>query len=359
MKFMPACLFSKVHSCLITVTFAVASMVLPGQTAQITRPVMGDPSSPGLSVEPGRGALRLSIPIGGVPGEVPIPVAFAMNGTFMSTTGNSSPYYTDCGIAGTMGFGYVGYFGGSNSWLVLEDGRTFASTDFRPWAPLASGSQYASALRTVYGVTCPLTLTMNSDASLVWAYAVPLNAFSATFLNQILNHLPIGFPVTTSSNNISVVMDKDRIRIYVIVTPTGDTSKPISLPIYWGDRYGHYVTFQWTMSSSSIPPGMTSLIRVDALNQRNQGVTVRYANWGDTTTVHDLLRADFVGYQGPSVLMSGFSGLSSNTPVGFTNSFAATESPMAVGVGGMIARQRHPHRFRPEASFTTPWGDST
>ena len=53
-----------------------------GMTARVAQPAYGaSTQASGWSVDPARGALHVTIPVGQVPGEVPIPVVFRMNGT--------------------------------------------------------------------------------------------------------------------------------------------------------------------------------------------------------------------------------------------------------------------------------------
>ena len=337
--------------------FFAASAVLLAQNARITEPVVGNPSVSGWSVEPGHGSLRFSVPVGRVPGELPIPVALTMNGTFMrygtyhpprirTNTGTTS--YIDYGIYGTLGFGYIGYSSGPGNYIVLEDGRTYSVADFASYSSSSSYSSYGTSLLNAFGVTgTPSQLQINSDATLAWAW-VPNSSFTssfASFANVVLANLPTGFPVSTTSSgdvisrtNFDLLADKDCLRVYAEV---GTGNAMISIPVYWVDRYGHYVIFKWSMNTGGLPAGVTAIGRVDAVNQRGKGVTVRWANWSDTTSTHDLLRADFVNCEGPSILVRGFSGAAKTLPVGvgsLADNEGDTETSGTISLGGMVAR---------------------
>jgi RHS repeat-associated protein len=339
------------------------SALLPAQQAGriATPPVAGHPGASGWQVDPGRGQLSLSIPIGTVTGEVPIPVAFTMNGSFMSYClehhGNPSDpdsTWQDFGVHGTLGFGYIGWSwqgeGAGNRMLVLEDGRSLSASEFESYTSPSPYARYGTALAPAFGIaSLPVKPKISTDGSLAWV-SLPAAALNASFAPVVTSHLPSGYgPVS----NYDIVMDKERIRVFAEVEavcppylsacyPGKHPDAHVSLPVYWADRFGHWVTFQWTLNASGLPPGVASLVRVDALNQRNQGVTVRYANWNDNTDLHDLLRADFVGFAGPSVLMRGYSGTAISHPVGFSYSELwgnrRTNLPLLPYTGGLMAR---------------------
>ena len=69
----------------IALSMILTALLPAQQTIKVINPPMAGNGGPGgWKVDPGRGDLSFSIPIGTIPGELPIPVAFSMNGTFMS-----------------------------------------------------------------------------------------------------------------------------------------------------------------------------------------------------------------------------------------------------------------------------------
>ena len=322
-----------IHAIIRFLCLAAVSAALYGQTPapRVAYAAFGSSNPRGWSVTPGLGKLAVSIPVDTVPagaGEIPIPVAFNMNATYMTLSdGNGDEW--NYGIYGTLGFGYVwpvtgiwsGFLPGNN--VVLEDGRSYAATDFGTYSGSSPYATYGSALLAAYGVTCaPTQFMLSTDGSLVWA-KIAGNQFSAGFLSKFVNTLPVGYPAATgvgtsntlSGTNLHLLIDKNRIRVFAEVF-TG--TSVVALPVYWGDKFGHYVTFQWTRATTGLPAQILEMDRVDALNQRGMGVTVRWANWQDTTLIHDLLRADFVNCEAPSVLIQGYSGQAVNQPVGYS-----------------------------------------
>jgi RHS repeat-associated protein len=316
------------------------SLALFGQQARITNFDLGGPGSQGWQVEPARGELSLTIPIGTVPGEIPIPVTYTMNGTYSAYGNNASgsTQYNSYGVYGTVNFGYIwpdtveAAFGSPGNNIVLEDGRSFAVSDFASYAGTAYSS-YGSALLSTYGVTCaPASVKISADGQLLWA-TIPTAQFTASFQSQVTGKLPVGYP---AGSNIHLLIDKNRIRVYAEVF---SSSTLTALPVYWADKFGHCVTFQWTRCLVTQTSGPCEIFRVDALNQRGQGVTLRWAWFGDTNPVYDLLRADFVGVSGPCALLRGYYDYSVSAPVGFNNPLCSYGGiTMAYGFGGAFDR---------------------
>jgi len=327
------------------------STALGAQTFRLANPVMASPSNCGWMVDPGQGSLRFSLPVGQVPGEIAIPVALTMNGAFqayqLTQFNNNAPYTQelDVPIFGTCGFGYIGVGGwmsGSTRFLALEDGRTFLPGEF-------SMQSQGSSLLGGYGFTNSPAYTVNSDGTMLWSTPTIAQGSPLPFTQGllVLSGLPVGYTFNLVAQQhgaplmqYHLVADKNLLRVYVEVLIAGQN---IGLPVLWADRFGHYVTFQWTQVSSGLPTGITSMVRVDALNQRSQGVTLRYANWSDTTIVHDLMRIDFVNFSGPAALIQGYSGYASQEPSAFVGPATSLHPAQSIpaAIGGMISRPRY------------------
>jgi len=310
--------------------------LLSAQVNRLVSSVAGNPATSGWEVDPDMGALSVNVPIGCVTGEIPIPVAMSMNAAFnapvnyYTTTqyiGGNIRYVTTPwmvypqAIFGTCGFGYIGTThssGNSGPYVALENGHAYLQTEF------STQATYGGSLLTAWKISPAPAYTVNSSGSLLWAtqtepIATPLPISwminGKTIGQMALQCLPVGFSLPTTLT-YDLVADKNLLRIFVqIPTAKGKAS----VPMMWVDRFGHYVTFQWTMATTGLPSGVTSIVRVQALNQLGKGVTLRYANWSDTTSIHDLMRADFVNFSAPSALISGYSGFSNNNPSGFSS----------------------------------------
>lgn len=337
---------------LLGIGLLAGTSALPGQVFRLANPVMANAKACGWDVDPGLGKLRISLPVGQVPGEVPIPVSVTMNAAFGAgqyeavqnmayfTQQVNFPNYATCG------FGFISQqVYGSNSpvpwYLQLEDGSTYGKAEF-------SSHSQGSSLLAAYGVTGSPSYVVHSSGQILWTTLLATSASNLPFSHASLvnQNLPVGFtfnqiPPSSGYGQYSMafdfVADKNLLRVYV------ELSNKLSLPVLWVDRWGHYVTFKWTQVSSGLPSGISSIVRVDALNQRNQGVTIRYANWNDTTSVHDLMRVDFVNFSGPAALVQGYSGYAAVAPVNFVGA-TGTNGHLAVNIvspiGGMIGRPK-------------------
>lgn len=206
-----------------------------------------------------------------------------------------------------------------------------------------------SSLLGGYGFTNSPAYTVNSDGTMLWSTPTIAQGSALPFIQGllVLSGLPVGYTFNLVAQQhgaplmqYHLVADKNLLRVYVEVLIAGQN---IGLPVLWADRFGHYVTFQWTQVSSGLPTGITSMVRVDALNQRSQGVTLRYANWSDTTIVHDLMRIDFVNFSGPAALIQGYSGYASQEPSAFVGPATSLHPAQSIpaAIGGMISRPRY------------------
>ncbi len=316
----------KVFICLMISTF------LSAQTFRIGNPTVGNPQSSGWKVDPGLGTMSLSLPLGAVPGEIPIPVSLTMNGSFQNyelLQGSSWQTFRQP-VFGTCGFGYLVQImseSGTIAWdFTLENGSILTQAEF-------SNQTEGSALLSSWGFPT-LSYQVNSDGTLLWTRETlsqsPLLSVKSGN-STIQPNLPIGFSLP-SQITYDLVADKNLIRVFVEVQINGLT---VGVPILWADRFGHSVTFQWTQVNTGLPTGLNSIVRVDALNQRGQGLTIRCANWSDSTSFHDLMRTDFVNFSGPSALVQGYSGASTNAPY-YAQVFPGWQYNIPSTVGGNI-----------------------
>lgn len=323
------------------------------QVNRLTNPGFGSPTPSGWNVDPGTGTLSIAIPIGGVTGEIPIPVTVTMDGTFRAPMAyNGSLQYINGNtiyVAGpegaypqpifaTCGFGFIGsgnsalygmQNGGYGAYVALEDGRTLQQTEFTTHA------NYGGGLLTAWQVASSTAYTVHSSGSFLWAtlaepQATPppiaMTINSQTIGQMVQQHLPVNFGLS-STVTYHLVADKNLLRVYVEVPAQTGVSTNVgmaAIPVLWTDRFGHFVTFQWTQATTGLPGGITSLVRVDAVNQWGQGVTLRFANWSDTSNAHDQMRVDFVHYAAPAALISGYSGFASANPSGYVGTAQKT-----------------------------------
>jgi len=332
-------------------------------TFHLSEPIMADPGGSGWSVDPNEGRLSVTIPIGMMPGEISFPVSLVMTATPVTRTKKVVIGYTEGKNADRPVYGYSTdtipvdckvnlpaiHSALTGNQFVLEDGRVYTSSDFIKTAQsLSDHTSNPAQLFSAYGFTQPsaelMTFLSNtarfkfgwsvsSDGKVVITERVPSNV---QYDNIIQNIMPsqatcriILESCKNSFNKTSIttsgtfmVLDKNRARIFACLsyknpdmqecgggrendgcstTYTGDSGK-IYLPILILDRFGHYVTLQWSAyrRDGSLLQHSTYLRRVDVRNQRGQGFTIRMNNHSD-----DQARLDFVGVSGPSVLISG------------------------------------------------------
>ncbi|HEX9010569.1 MAG TPA: RHS repeat-associated core domain-containing protein [Holophagaceae bacterium] len=291
--------------------------------------------SSGWRVAPATGALGWSLPVGVVPGDIPIPVVYRYQASVMSDLtqsitytrnpdGTSTPHYSPVqryrGIWGSLNFGFITPSTGSTSGVpedgtqVLEDGTLFRDSEWSTPAP------DGSSLPKDFGFNAPAggyALDSSGSYGLYSASLADLGTWS-TKVSQL-----------TTASQFKVLMDRNRARVYAYQATLRDY-----VPVLWVDRFGHWVSFQWQQGTWS---GMTSFT-VTALNPSGKGVQVAWAiQSGSTSTVVDLLRADFIGVSAPSLLVQGYWGAPTLLPVAMGTPIA-TLRPMPLAVGGPIGR---------------------
>lgn len=352
------------------------SLVSSISTLEASTPLTPNPLVPlrasGWEVNAHTGALGMGFPLGAVPGEIPIPVDFGIQSLFRIDR-YSFPHYinhpdgtrTISGYNtqnvtrptfGTIHFGFIrnlwqdGY--NSNQYTqepsitLLEDGQEYDGT------AAFSGTLN---LPKAYGFAPPAS-PMVDDGSAHLFYDTTAAGLGATAANKVNAHLPIGFG--TASTTYKVVMDQSIARVFVSVPALGGW-----VPVLWLDRFGHSVTFQWTRATTGLAMGITAQTSVVALNSRNQGVEVRWADWSSTSTVQDLARIDFLGMAAPSMLVRGYSGITGAVPSGFTSTLL-TSPPMGTiaappsSSGGPVGRPTEMLIGDPDTLPQPSWNNS-
>lgn len=337
----------------------VFSAILQGQTQapfRLGHPVSANPNSSGWKVDPGLGALRISLPIGTMPGEIPISLATVMGGLYKVDRYAAIPAF-DHGhpIFGTCGFGYIGYTYSDNSWvetIALEDGTMVSASEFNSCEALPYVPKIQSLLNSWNLASDPdiyhTWYTISVDGSKVLGCLLNPTTFRyAAVLAAQTNPNPCA---TGTPGKYKFLADKNLLRVYVG-----------AYPVLIADRFGHWVSIQWQQVNTNLPTGITSIVRVDALNQRGQGITLRYANWSDPNVVQDLMKVDYVGCSGPSALISGYSGFALNPP----SALSLLPNPSPYGglvnsvpdiLGGMSARPTRQVVGNPQTVPEPAWG---
>jgi RHS repeat-associated protein len=320
-------------------------------TFHITEPAVPNPKNSGWQVDPRLGRLSVTIPIGMMPGEIPFPVSLLMNATpttrskrvateeFVAGHENErvrttySTATTTTPVSCTLNLGSISPVPGGIQY-TLEDGRVYHSSDFNSTKdPYDARANNPNLLFQAYGFSSPdrrFGWSVSADGSLI-SYSTYISYYFGANYDTLIKSLQLstsdvfrscGGPLpgrydqsSVSPNGYSILLDKERARIYASYSyvykkwvrsgnhDDGWTSTlevvdagTLYVPICIVDRFGHYVTMQWSVSGG--------LRRVDVRNQRGQGFTIRMHN-GST----DLARIDFVNYNGPSALISGLNPL--------------------------------------------------
>lgn len=278
------------------------------------------------------GNLTFGLPLAQVPGEVPIPVAFGMNATYLAHSWSTRVYDPDLGksvpvineidrpMVGGVHFGYISaastYSGTTVPGLtVLESGVQIADSQ---WTAFSSNTTLGTVLNLpqAYGFTAVSTsLAMVDPTATYLSYSTSLSGINSSYQSAIQSNLPTGFG--TASTSYKVVMDKNLARVYA-----WGASVNAWIPVLWVDRFGHYVTFNWVRATTGLPTGITAITKVTATNLHSKGVVLRWADYASNTTVSDILRIDYVGVHAPSVLVQGYPGYSYLAPSGFVDSLS-------------------------------------
>ena len=345
----------------------------------------------GWSVSPEKGQLGIVMPVGTVPGDIPIPVVYRFNATYAQQyqtyltlnenvkTGMEAwaiaNGLSDLPIAGTMHFGMIqpqpgwyppdaGLYQANPTWnqeasyWVLEDGTQFTNGDF------GAAISLSSSLYNAFGLA-PLGTPVNVDSTGQVAF------YSATAAN-LGNWQSVVANLTTSTvfqgNAVvgpvgyQVVMDRNKARIFAF-----DYKANCWVPVLWVDRFNHSVTFNWQISSTQ-PSGYSAVSSVTALNNQGHGLQ---AQWVKSTSqaALPLLRVDFIGVQAPSLQVTGYSGYAAYQPaaLGSAGTYTVNNTdmmalrPTEVRVGNPAGDLSVPSWLSAglplpsSAAFTEPW----
>lgn len=327
---------------------------------------VGDPLSPsgsGWSVEPRQGRLGMALPVAMVPGPIPIPVAFQVNGSFQ--TGTVTYYitledpvttkpkrvmrraFTRLPIYGALHFGYIGGKTGLTAYdyyerpqyvelnqptYALEDGTLLRSSDFVSFNQLNS----TFTLATDFNLAAQDASSVKADVLGTVATYTTTSAGLGSHAAAVADNLPVGFGAL--STNYTVLMDKDRARIFV-----GLPALNVSVPVLWIDRFGHRVTFKWTRFTTGLPAGVTAINAVEVKNHLTKGVQVQWiecpaAASPSAESVQDLALVSFIGIQAPSVLVQGYPGVSTNFPSATGTPWQPGYTDVPPGIGGPVGR---------------------
>ena len=275
----------------------------------------------GWDVDPKNGQLNMRFPLAQVDGDIPIPAVLRYNATPRLDSRTSRVYDPEFGdwlsqtnmvgrpAHATMHFGFITagdqYIGAYKvpQRFVLEDGSQLQFTG----NGVSSGF---SGLLTRFGLSASGESLAKASADGGFAKFTTDAAGLGTLGASVLAVVPLGYGTVDAT--YQVLMDKDRARVFVFLAPVNAW-----VPVLWADRFGHKVTFKWERTAGS--GGFQSFDAVTALNGQGKGLSLRWANAnpGDpiTATPTEVLRADFIGIQAPSVAVTGYPSVSLNVPV--------------------------------------------
>lgn len=326
-----------------------------GQVISNSRmPPVVDMTRNGWDVTMQNGNLTLGFPLANIPGEVPIPVNFGMNGTYLAkifqgryrdpSDGSFYAYRDeiDRPVAGGVHFGYIST---SSTYdhvtipglTVLENGTQIADSD---WTLFGSHANLGTILNLpqAFGFTAVSTGTAKVDPTATYlSYSTTASGLGATYQPIVQGLPPAGFGAL--STNYMVVMDRDKARVYAYAS-----SVSTWVPVLWADRFNHYVKFEWSRSTTGLPGGVSAISQVKATNQRSKGVVLRWAEWPFTPNqpVVDILRLDYVGMVAPSILVQGYPGPAGMAPSGFVDTLAPLAQFFVVpSIIGSVCRPRY------------------
>lgn len=272
----------------------------------------------GWAVNTHTGLLTLGFPLGAVSGDIPVPVAFGVQGTYSTdsytytqntpTGPQQMPGYLIRPAFGALHFGFMRNpftrLDGTVEPLItlLEDGQEYDGI-------IGFGAAHPSTtlnLYKAYGFAAPSSPLVDDGSQHLFFDLTATNQMGSAAQALIAANQPVGLGTPTSPNYTvayKVVMDRNIARIFAPAPVLGGW-----VPVLWMDRFGHTVTFQWTRTTSNLPSGALAVTSVVATNNRGRGVQVSWADWTNTlqTTVEDLVRVDFTGMSAPSFLVRGY-----------------------------------------------------
>lgn len=316
----------------------------------------------GWSVDPRAGALAMTFPVATVPGEIPISVAYRINGSHVveqrpwvtyvyyqdgRVVTRTGTIWRDRRIFGSTHFGFITPASGSGDsaepiLYTLEDGTRYRDDDFTA-APLA-----AFNLAPLFGFGAKdATLVRVNPAGTLAVYDATL-ADLGTWAAAVSQLSPVGYG--TLSASYKVIMDRDRARVFQRVTALSTW-----VPLLWVDRFGHSVSLQWQQFTTSLPAPVQAIHSVKVLNQRNKGLQLQWAvSVAGTTGIQDLVRLDFIGIQAPSMQIKGYDGAPAARPAGMAG-ITATYFPGSPRVAGPSGRPTELRMANPANLVAPAW----
>lgn len=310
---------------------------------------MADPQvlpSSGLVVDPRSGGLGIGVPVGQVGGGIPIPLALRVNGQFKVQTANQ--YYLDTEgpkpqwrftgstdlirpVHGLIHFGYIApsvFMDGppNSEFFVLENGAQLRTADFKAFTTW--NATFTLAEDFGFSAKAPSAVQISTLAYLALYSATPSEL--GTWSTKIT--APVGYGAVT--NSYRVLMDQDLARVMIKLPATN-----VWVPVLWVDRFNHWVSFQWRRNTTNLPAGVTGIHSVEVKNHLGKGLLLQWADMTNKDSVQDLLRADFIGMDVPSLLVTGYPGVTAvrpdGMPVGNPDSDLSLDS-----LGGPVGRPK-------------------
>jgi RHS repeat-associated protein len=224
-------------------------------------------------------------------------------------------YYLHRTIMGTVHFGYVdngGYYNGvaDPANYVMEDGTRYLAGDW------SSFSSYSSTftLPQDFGLAAvaPSSAQVTND-QVYSQYTTDAAGLGSRINTLVQATLPTGH---TAPTQFKVILDANRARVMAYLSGLNSWA-----PLLWVDKFGHHVSFKWTYTTSGLPAGLTGLHSLTITNTRTgqpaRGVQIQWASFSSNASEQDLLRADFIGVDLPSMYVKGYPGLPTVDPIGF------------------------------------------
>lgn len=205
---------------------AISAMGLQAQaTSNSLMPPPIDMTRNGWDVTLQNGNLTFGIPVAVVPGEVPIPVTFGLNATFLTRVWTTRVYDPDLGksvpvlnevdrpAVGGVHFGYIsdaGNYGGTtvDGLTVLENGNQIADSQ---WTTFSSSPTLGTTLNLpqAYGFSAVSTSSAKVDPSATYlSYTTTAAGLGTTYQSIVQGLAPSGFG--TNSTSYKVVLDKNK-----------------------------------------------------------------------------------------------------------------------------------------------------
>jgi len=254
-------------------------------------------ASSGWFVDPATGRLGVNLPLGAVPGEIPIPVTFRFVGSPTTRLNSISelvkgPGYPPTILNTTWTSPMQGGIDFGHDYTIEDGSYLWDLATGTSSGTLAAPQQFGLGAKTWSQVS----VTPDQTRIMYGATTTDLGQWAS----QVASLAPQGF---TASSAYSIIMDRDRARISLYLPELGST-----MPILWVDRFSHCVSFQWKKGQAA--DGST-VYCVQIMNQHGLGVQVQWDQSTSTVAV-PLCRVDFIGFQAPAVQITGICSLASS-----------------------------------------------